>query len=217
MRYKAIAFDFDGVILESADIKTRAMVELFSGHGEHVDDIVALHKRLEGISRYVKFDMIYRDILKQPLSPAARAKLGQRFSAIVLEQVLSCPFVPGAREFLDTNSASMPLFVVSGTPDTELSHIVSERGLGSYFQGVHGSDRGKPEILNTILSERGWRADDIVFVGDGLSDYEAAIATSIAFIGRVREGADCPFPADTMVVRDLTEMEHVLDQRKILT
>ncbi len=36
---KALIFDFDGVIFESVDIKTRAFREIFKNHPEHLDRI----------------------------------------------------------------------------------------------------------------------------------------------------------------------------------
>ena len=37
---QAVVFDFDGVILESAEVKTDAFVELYAGHGSAVDQAV---------------------------------------------------------------------------------------------------------------------------------------------------------------------------------
>ncbi len=34
--WQAIIFDFDGVIVESGDIKTQAFAELYRSYGEHV-------------------------------------------------------------------------------------------------------------------------------------------------------------------------------------
>ena len=216
MIFKAVAFDFDGVILESADIKTDAMKTLFAGHGAHLAEIVALHERHAGISRYVKFDMIYRDILRAPLPPAVRQELGRKFSALVLEKVLACPFVPGAREFLKARHRSLPLFVASGTPDCELAEIVAGRGLARYFKGVYGSPRGKAEIIRAILADLGLAARDLAFVGDGLSDFEAARSVAVTFVGRVRDGDASTFPASTAVVQDLTGLDRALDRVRSL-
>ena len=179
---KAIAFDFDGVILESAAIKTDAMIALFADHPGHVDEIAALHTAHAGISRYVKFDMIHRDILNAPLSAKKKEALGRKFSELVIEKVLACPFVVGAREFLESHHASTPFFVVSGTPDEELSMIVRERGLSPYFKAVYGSARGKPDLLRQIIADQACRTEDFVFIGDGLSDFKAAMDVSVPFI-----------------------------------
>lgn len=217
MTTKAIALDFDGVILESAAIKTEAMRVLFAGHAAHSAEIAALHERHAGISRYVKFDMIHRDILKTPLAPAAREALGRKFSDLVVAKVLACSFVPGAREFLEARHRSLPLFVISGTPDGELAEIVARRGLASYFKGVYGSPRSKAEILRSIFADHGLEGCELIFVGDGLSDFEAARAVGVPFVGRVRDGEASPFPATTAVVSNLTELESMLDRIRPLS
>jgi len=208
--FRAIAFDFDGVILESVTIKTEAMRALFAEHEAHWAEISALHERHAGISRYVKFDMIYRDILKTPLTPDMRIQLGRKFSDLVVEKVLACPFVSGAREFLEAHYQSTPLFVVSGTPDEELAAIIAGRGLATYFKGVYGSARGKTEILRSILTDLACATQDIAFIGDGLTDFEAAQTVAVPFVGRVPEGQDSPFPASTAVISDLGGLDTAL-------
>ncbi len=60
---KAIIFDLDGVILESADIKTKAFLKLFEAFPKHVDVILDYHVKNMGISRYVKLRHIYNNML----------------------------------------------------------------------------------------------------------------------------------------------------------
>ena len=55
----AVIFDFDGVIVESLDVKADAFRSLFADHPEHVDQIVRLHRENLGVSRYEKFRTIY--------------------------------------------------------------------------------------------------------------------------------------------------------------
>ena len=62
---KAILFDFDGVILESVDIKGLAFCKLFENFPEHVTKIVQYHHANGGISRFNKFRYIYKNILKK--------------------------------------------------------------------------------------------------------------------------------------------------------
>lgn len=210
MSFKAIVFDFDGVILESVSIKTEAMASLFAHHPKHLAQIKALHEGLAGISRFIKFDMIHRDILNTPLSAAAKEALGRKFSKLVVEKVLACPFVSGAREFLEACHETTSLFVVSGTPDEELVMIVKKRDLSPYFKAVYGSGRGKPDLLRKIITDQACRAEDLVFVGDGLSDFRAAADVSVPFIGRVPAGGENPFPDGATTITDLRELGHAL-------
>jgi len=185
-RIRAVVFDFDGVILESADVKTDAFVELYAEHGaEVVGRVRAHHLANVGISRFKKFAWIAEHVLGRALTEDDSAALGQRFSDLVLAKVLAAPFVPGADAALDALGAlGLPMFVASGTPHDELQLIVERRGLGSAFREVHGAPREKPEILRDLLARLGLAPDQLLFIGDGMSDYKAARAAGTEFLAR---------------------------------
>jgi len=182
--FKAIIFDFDGIIVESADIKTEAFRELFSGYPKKIDEIMDYHLINAGISRYVKFRYIYEKILGQKLSEEKEIELGRRFSQIVLQKVLAAPFVTGIKEFLDTNKNRYQFFIASGTPQEELNNIICSRGLKGYFKEAHGSPKTKTEIINEIINRYGFIKEEVVYVGDAESDRIAAEQSGIAFIER---------------------------------
>lgn len=187
----AVIFDFDGVILESGDIKTVAFLELFDHRPDLQPAILAHHLDNLGVSRYDKFAWIYTELLGQPFTVEVREQLGCDFSALVLEKVLSCPFVPGAEESLRALRPRIPLFVASGTPQDELDVIVEKRGLRGYFREVWGSPHKKESIIGDILTRYELRPNQAVMVGDGASDYEAAVKSGIHFVAR-----DTPEQAD---------------------
>jgi HAD superfamily hydrolase (TIGR01549 family) len=205
---RAVVFDFDGVILESIDVKTRAFVALFDRWPQHEDAIRRLHLENTGVSRYEKFVRIHRDILGVPLDDEEKERLGREFGRLIREEMLSCEFVTGARELLERLAASYMLFVASGTPEEEMREIVSARGLDRYFEGVYGSPASKAEILRRILGEHQLAAGEVVFVGDALSDYEGARAVDVLFVARVPQGDPSIFPDDGVLatVSDLREL-----------
>lgn len=204
---KAAAFDFDGVILESVDIKTKAFRELFRDQPEQVERIVELHKKNPGVSRYQKFSIIYRDMLKRPLDDSEMNRLDKQFGKLVYDEIMRCPFVPGALEFLQKHSDGFRFFIASATPEEEMRLIVKDRGLARFFRGVFGSPRTKAEILRAILAGNDLRPAEMVFIGDARSDYLGARDASIPFIGRVPVGSVAPFPDAVSVVGDLHELE----------
>jgi HAD superfamily hydrolase (TIGR01549 family) len=204
----AVIFDFDGVILESVDLKARAFRQLFQDYPEHVDDIVRLHLEQGGLSRYEKFRRIFADYLRLPLSAERMARLDQEYRALVLAEMLTCPYVPGAREFIERHAVEVPLFIASGTPETELREIATLRGLSPYFAGVYGSPRPKVTLLRHIAARVAARPNRLVFVGDSLPDYEAAVRVGIPLIGRVPSGQPSPFPRNHVpLIRDLVALE----------
>jgi phosphoglycolate phosphatase-like HAD superfamily hydrolase len=181
---KAVIFDFDGVILESADIKTVAFLELFGHRPDLQPAILAHHLDNLGVSRYDKFAWIYTELLGQPFSAEIRERLGRDFSSLVLEKVLACPFVPGAYETLHSLYSRMPLFVASGTPQEELDLIIEKRGLNMYFKEVWGSPHQKDAIIRDILGRYNLLPQEAVMVGDGFSDYKASVKTNLHFVAR---------------------------------
>lgn len=141
---KAIVFDFDGVILESASIKTEAFAEVVKDYPKpQAEAFVAYHKDHMGISRHVKFRYFIEEIRKEAYTDEAGEMLADRFAQIVFTRVMECPFVPGAKEFLERNYRKYDLYVASGTPEEELKRIVEERKLGVFFKKIYGTPMKK--------------------------------------------------------------------------
>jgi len=209
---KLIILDFDGVIVESTDIKTEAFRKLFSDYPKHVHTIVEYHKKNAGVSRYEKFSYIYKNILKQPLDERKMAELGKRFSALVVEEIKACPLVPGTLKFLEKYSKRVRLFIASSTPEEELRHLVKARGLQKYFHGVYGAPSKKSEITLKIMKEENVKKKEVLFVGDSAADHAEARKAGVQFIGRVANLADCPFPEGVKTIRDLNELGAVVEE-----
>jgi HAD superfamily hydrolase (TIGR01549 family) len=217
MTIKAIIFDFDGVILESCNIKTEAFRELFKDYPEHVEEIVDYHLNHGGVSRYKKFSYFYENILKQTISDEELKRLGNQFSSLVLEEVKRCDFVPGAQEFLKKCSKRISLFIASGTPEQELRSIVKERGLESHFKGVYGTPATKTEIIKRILTNDGLNREEVIFVGDSETDYLAASKTGLHFVARINGSNNfvCNNNAGIEVVEDLRALDNLLSKLQV--
>ncbi len=182
-----IFFDFDGVIAESFDVKTNGFRRLFEDRTEFVDEIVAYHCRNGGVSRYVKIRHIYKEILREPLSEELYEDLCRKYSQLVFEEVIKSPFVCGAVEFLEKYYKNVPFYIISGTPEEEMRRIVKDKKLEKFFLGVYGSPTSKGDRVKEILDKNDFDKNKIYFIGDALSDYEAAVQNDIRFILRVIE------------------------------
>jgi HAD superfamily hydrolase (TIGR01549 family) len=207
-KYDAIVFDFDGVLVDSVDVKTQAFGALYAEYGDRiVEQVQAYHLLHGGISRFTKFRYYHEVLLGKKLTEAEEINLGDRFSQYVEDAVVDAVYVAGAYEVLENNYQSIPLFVASGTPDQELKRIVSRRNMGHYFVSVHGSPAPKGDIIQDILSKYGFNPDRVLMVGDAIADYEGAIAAGVKFIGRVLQYPKTdPFPVGISVLPDLVEL-----------
>lgn len=194
--WDAVLFDFDGVILDSVNIKTEAFRKLFEQYGKTVSEsAVSFHLKMGGISRFVKFDHIYKQILNKPLTPEMSLELGKLFSSIVFEKIMESSFIPGAFNALTALVDNpTPAFVVSGTPEGELKEIITIRDLQRFFVEVHGSPRNKPEIINSIIHRKQYVRENVLFIGDAITDYKAAKETKIKFLGILSASGTNPFP-----------------------
>lgn len=184
----AIIFDFDGVILESVTVKTEAFRQLFAFSPIHIDEIVRFHQDNGGMSRFDKFRHIYQNILHEPLSDAQFKLLSDRFSLLVENGVIDAPFVDGAAELLQTISKKYSLYIVSATPQDELIRITQTRKISDFFQGIFGSPLKKRDHIIRIIQENRLDPNKVLFIGDAVNDWEAAISCGVKFIARVMPG-----------------------------
>ena len=203
--WQAIIFDFDGVVVESGEIKTQAFGDLYRSYGETVMTAVMQYHSLHGgMSRYHKFRHFQEHLLKPPLTPDEERELDRRFSELVVEAVIASDAVPGATELIRKEATRIPLFVASGTPEAELKTIVVRRGLASYFTAVCGSPTPKQKLIADILSNHTLLPERVLMIGDALIDYQSAQLNNVAFLGRVRPRDKNPFPAHVDILPDLS-------------
>ena len=103
---KAIIFDFDGVLVESVDVKTKAFARMFENKGEEVvKKVTDFHLINGGLSRVHKFKHYYEVILKCSLSEDKLSELCKTFSQLVVDEVINSPYVNGAKEFMEKLSS----------------------------------------------------------------------------------------------------------------
>ncbi|MDR9365957.1 MAG: HAD-IA family hydrolase [Balneolaceae bacterium] len=179
---EAIIFDFDGVILDSANIKTEAFLELFKNYPAHQQAIKEYHIENQGITRYKKFEWIYKELLDKPYNKEIKNKLGSDFSALVFEKIMETDAIPGAMEFLESLRNNIPAYIASGTPDKELHKIINNRNLSKYFKAAYGSDISKEEAIDRVVELESVEYSELLFIGDATTDYLAASARDVPFI-----------------------------------
>jgi phosphoglycolate phosphatase-like HAD superfamily hydrolase len=183
-RYTTLFWDFDGVIKDSVVVKAQAFERLFAPFGAEVAARVRRHhERNGGMSRYQKVPLYLRWAGQQD-SAAVVARYCELFSAAVRQAVIDSPWVPGAREYLQTNHARQGCVLLSATPQAEMQSILGELAIVSWFREVHGAPTSKIEAIRSVLAR--WRCApaDALVIGDSDSDCAAARATGVEFLLR---------------------------------
>lgn len=207
---KAIIFDFDGVILESVDIKTNAFIELFKDASESKKKkIVAYHLAHGGVSRYIKIKHIATKILGKKLTKTEENWLGHLFKEMVYRKVITCPYVEGVMDFITRNKGKYKFYIASGTPSVELNQILKKRKIDKLFSEAHGSPTEKHEIIASILKRKRLKPNEVIFIGDSETDKKAAEKTGVIFI--MRSKVKNKDPKHVVAIRDFKGLEARID------
>jgi len=181
---RLIFWDFDGVIKESVDIKTKAFVALFQQYGTKMMEKVKHHHETNGgMSRFAKFP-IYLEWANEKVTPERVQSLDEQFSLLSFEGVINAPWVPGAEEYLRNNPNRQLFVVISATPKEELVNILQRLYLNDTFIAIYGAPISKKDAIAEVLKKQNLTPDDAIMIGDAIADQEAAADNHVPFILR---------------------------------
>lgn len=214
MVIKTIVLDFDGVVVESNDIKHQAFSELFMEYPEHYDEMMRYHRTHNHVCRHDKFKYIIENILGEEYTTKYANKMAERFSELTRDKIINCPFVDKAFEFIQHFfSNEYPLYIASATPLDELNIILNSRNLLPYFKRAYGAPMPKTEMFSDIIKKEKIFQDELLFIGDSYEDYEVAVKAGVSFIAKI---SDYDFKGvDVTSFENISEIESYILKSKI--
>ena len=181
---KIIFWDFDGVIKDSVNVKTWAFMNLFDGCSDKIKEkIKSHHENNGGMSRYDKLP-IYMNYMSLKSTTEQINKYSKKFGSMVVEKVVSSPWVPGVLEYLKAKKEGQLYFVTSATPTDELIYILKELNILSIFDDVFGSPITKAKAIENCLKKYQEDPKFCLMYGDAKQDFIAAKENGIPFILR---------------------------------
>lgn len=183
-KIELIILDFDGVVIESNNIKTQAFEKVFSRFPQYKEAMMQFHYENISISRVEKFNYL-ATLMGRSADSKLKNDLANKFAQHVLEDILTVPLVEGAEKFLKIYKGQIPLYLASVTPAHELNNILEKRDLLHWFDGVYGCPPWtKANAILDILSRNSINPSNGLLIGDSAGDQQAAIETGIQFIAR---------------------------------
>ena len=181
-KFKAVFFDFDGVIKDSVESKAQAFSCLFNNISKELNQKITNHHILNtGISRFDKIP-IYMKWAGKDLSQKNIINHLEKFSKISLNLVEASPWIPGSLEYIENNHMNQSLFIISATPQKDIQLIAQNLKIDKFFVYIAGSPLSKIELLSEQLTRNSINPSDAIMIGDSLEDYEAAIKNSVPFL-----------------------------------
>ena len=206
----AIIFDFDGVVLESLNVKTNAFKKLYEPYGSDISKrVVEHHLENGGVSRFDKIKFYHNIFLGEDIDEKKIQKIAQKFSEMVVNEIMKVPFVDGAKQFIEDNYKRYLMFISSATPTNELNFICKQRKIAKYFQGIFGSPDSKSKHISSIMTNYSLNNREIVFIGDSSSDLDAANTHNLTFIARL-SGVSNNLVNEKYTLSDLNKLGRII-------
>lgn len=190
MSLEAIVFDFDGTLIDSQEIKIKSFCKLFQDV-EDVDGKI-VNKVLKIIpeeSRYVIIETILKKAgMKSIREIEERIKhLADKYNSIVLNDIKKCKEKEGASNLLRALHRRYSIYLCSVTPIQPLRDCVKERGWNRFFIDIFGYPTKKINALKQIVDYEKINPGNILVVGDGETDKNAAASVGCHFY-RIKNG-----------------------------
>lgn len=182
---KNILFDFDGVILDSMSVRDFGFREIFKEHSdEYVEELIKFHRTNGGLSRFVKIEHFYKNILNKNISESQINGLANKFSDIMRKELIKKEYlIEDAVNFIKNNYKDYNMHIVSGSEHNELNYLCEELGIKKYFLSISGSPTPKKELVKQVLDKYDCVLEETVLIGDSINDYDAAKHNDILFFG----------------------------------
>jgi phosphoglycolate phosphatase-like HAD superfamily hydrolase len=183
-RLQVLILDFDGVVVESNDVKTQAFEHVFAQFPQHANAMMAYHHEHVSLTRFTKFDHL-ADLFGRSDDAQLKAEIAADFSNQVLTGMMKVPLVPGAEAFLQWANTRFPIYLASVTPESELKLILGERNLTPWFKAVYGCPPWtKSKAIFDVLLMEHVPPENALLIGDSAGDQLAATETGVKFLAR---------------------------------
>lgn len=183
--YKVILWDFDGVIIDSNEVRELGFTESLSEFSsDQVEQLLEYHRKNGGLSRYSKFRYFFEEILGETITEKVVQDYARKFSHVVLNRLINPSLLlSDSIEFISEFHSRIQMHVVSGSDGEELQQICSGLGISKYFRSINGSPTPKIELVSNLLQSYELEPSDVCLIGDSINDYDASVINSIDFFG----------------------------------
>lgn len=186
---EAVLFDWDGTLADTVALVTAATNEVLSGAGFGELDEAAVH---DGMRFPTAERMAYhmgRRCDDPQTSALARRLADEFYDAADRLGHLHVRLFPHVREMLDAFAATgLPMGLVTNNRGTTVRRLLARLELSGHFRMVVAEEdvsrpKPDPEGVLAAVATLGARAGHTVYVGDSLTDAQAAVSAGCVAVG----------------------------------
>lgn len=195
---KAIVFDLDGTLIDSAPDLRYAINELLYLASRPALSLEQV-KRFTGNGVLALTKRAFEATGPKPMeSDDEELEFGFNFFYKGHEAVLSEPYPDAIDTLKGLKAAGYKLAVCTNKPQVSAENVLQQMGFGDLLDAVVGGDtssgrlKPNPQHLQAVLEALGVSADDAVLVGDGVPDVAVARACGVPVIAVESGYSDTP-------------------------
>jgi HAD superfamily hydrolase (TIGR01509 family) len=191
MAFRAVVFDFDGVLVDSEPLHFRALRESLLPEGIAIDEA-------EYLARYIAHDD--RTAIRLALEASGSRPTLDRVAAVARRKAErfarlapTVALFPGARELVRSLADRAPLAIASGALRAEIETILAAAGLRDAFAAIVGADdvaHGKPDpepylaaLARLVPRAPGLVAGECLAIEDTMAGIASARAAGMTVLG----------------------------------
>ena len=178
---EVIIWDFDGVIVDSMNIRSDAFRYALDAYSSVIiDDLLSHHFENGGKSRYEKFERI---ISRYPDEEMDMKNLLNRYSKFIDKNLFNHSILNDSifTSIKLNERFGVQQYIASGSDEVELRRLIEFLNMDKYFKGVYGSPKRKHLIVDNIIKTEARGLDQYLLIGDSKNDMEAAKMNGIDF------------------------------------
>jgi phosphoglycolate phosphatase len=187
---RCIVFDFDGTLVVSNEIKQsvlHSVVKDIPGADLCLDEIMARPSHGDRTDIFRALDRLLRDRGLWLSGDPERWVI--EYTQACEYQIVRATEVPGAVRILELLlDKNIPCYVNSATPTETLGRIIEGRSWARFFRQCFGYCGDKAGNLR-VIAQAGFEPAEMLMVGDGQEDFDAAARFGCRFVGIGRDAA----------------------------
>ena len=180
---KVIFWDFDGVILNSNEVRDKGFETVLRDFPkDEVDQLLSFHRKNGGLSRYVKFRYFFEEIKGEEISEEEINDWAAKFSVIMLNSLKDKSLlIRETNNFIQKNYRNYQTHIVSGSDQTELRELCKSLEIDHFFKSIHGSPTPKNDLVKMLIDKHNYNPTNGILIGDSINDFEAAKVNDLHF------------------------------------
>ena len=204
---KIMVFDFDGVIIDSTEVKVDEYRNLFSQFTKNevtLNKIINIYRNSAGIPRETTLKKVFKKVLDKAISNQEVENLSLDYSKKIFQRLETILPLKGFLEYIAIHK-EINKHIISGAPNSDVSYLIKKLNLTKYFKSIKGGPLNKKNEITNIRKLAKVKAQNIVYFGDQKNDCIAAKSAGVDFIG-INAGSNL----DTMECKKFQNFEKLI-------